>query len=71
MLRELSKLRIQAHLHIEQAAMTGRDTLPATAASVVNTVKHVWCLVVVVVAFLRAFDIFRYHSSARCHRWRV
>ena len=41
-------MRIRAHPDIEQAAMTGVNTEPITAASVVHDIKYVWYAVVVV-----------------------
>ena len=38
--------------------MTGRNSLPTTAAGVVDTIKQVWCLAVVVVAVHSACNIF-------------
>ena len=49
MLRELNKLRIRAHLHIEQAAMTGPNAKPITAVSVVDNIKQPWYITVVVI----------------------
>ena len=70
MLRELKILRTRAHPYIEQAAMTGHNMVPTTAAGVVGTIKHVWYLVVIV-AVHSAFDIFRQHFRWKCPRWRV
>ena len=64
MLRELNILRTRGHPYIEQAATTGRNTLPITAGGVVDTVKQVWHRVVVVIVIVHsAFLIFRGHFS--------
>ena len=52
------KTRIQAHLYIELAAMTGRNTSPTAAAGVVGIIKHVWYVAVDVIesdSSLRSF----------------
>ena len=51
MLRQQKILRIRAHLYIEPAAMTGGSAAPITAAvRVVDNIKHVWYVVVDVIA---------------------
>ena len=51
-------LRIRAHLYIEPAAMTGRNTSHTTAAGVVDIIRQVWNLVVIVVAVHSVSRIF-------------
>ena len=50
-------MMIRAHLHIGQASMTGRNTLYATAAGVVDTIKQVCYIAVAVVAVHNDFHI--------------
>ena len=50
MLREQKILRKRAHPYIEQATMTGVSAAPTTAVSVVDNIKHVWYVVVDVIA---------------------
>ena len=50
-------LRIPTHLCSEQAAMTGHNHSPTTAAGALDTVRQVW-YPVVVVAFDCAFHVF-------------
>ena len=38
------------HLHIEPAAMTGRNAALITAANVVDNIEYVWYVAVVVIA---------------------
>ena len=58
-------------MYIEQASITGRDTLPTTAAGVVDTIKNVWYLAAGVVAVHSAFNLFRWHFTVKCHRWHL
>ena len=72
MLRELKNIEdTYEHIRVEQAAMTGRNTLPPTAAGVVGTIKHVWYLVVVAFAVHNASNIFRRHFKLKYFRWHV
>ena len=50
MLRGQKILRKRAHPYIEQATMTGVSAAPTTAVSVVDNIKHVWYVVVDVIA---------------------
>ena len=61
LMRQQKLVRIRAHLYVDPAALTSRNTSPTSAAGAVDIIKQVWCLVVIVVAVRGAFHIFRWH----------
>ena len=65
-------LRIRAHLYIEPAAITGRNTSSTTATGVVGIIKQVWYVAVDVIASdssLRSFGGTFSKSDQKCHQY--